>query len=274
MTVSEQPTLCEHCGSPLGPYLKRFCCIDCRKAAGLPPRGAVCKHCAAPFMSKRNTAKAKWPEYCSHECYLKVKRTKVPLVCVGCGADFKNYKDQKYCSIECTRTNHIRDRVSGWTGGVVLQNNRVSRRIDREGYKHKYDGEHRLAAERAIGRRLVRGESVLCLDFNHNNWDARNLFIVPNATERGRLTSGGAVWPSEGNLQRYATQGYAPPPTRVVIHEWVNGKRFGKGKRLIHRHPHADEIIKRCEAGASVTELAEAFDNSKKQIWRALKANL
>jgi hypothetical protein len=46
----------------------------------------------------------------------------------------------------------------------------------------------------------------------------------------------------------------------IVVHEWENDKRENPAtKRKITRPPHADEIVKRRQAGTSIRQLAADF---------------
>lgn len=148
------------------------------------------------------------------------------------------------------------------------------RRIDRSGYKAKYEGEHRLIAAREIGRPLIRGEVVICIDRNNDNFAPENLFICPNPREFGLISNGAVEWPTASNLAAYRSSGYERPNVILVLHEWENGRRKGGKGKWITRHPQADEIIKRRQAGASLRELAEAFDTALSAMAQTVKKRL
>jgi hypothetical protein len=157
----------------------------------------------------------------------------------------------------------------------VQQNGRRFRRIDREGYAAKYNGEHRLVVERVIGRRLKRNEVVICLDGNNDNHAPANLFLLPNQKEFGLLKMGAVPWPEASNLRSYRARGYIRPDVIVVLHEWENDKRLNpKSKRYITRHPQADEIIMRRRAGASVRQLAKDFGTSMSTMAQTIRNRL
>lgn len=157
----------------------------------------------------------------------------------------------------------------------MLQGGRKFRRIDREGYAAKYEGEHRLVAEREIGRRLERNEVVICLDGNNDNHAPTNLFLLPNQIEFGLLKTGAVPWPTESNLRSYRGRGYVRPDVIVILHEWDNDRRQNPTSgRYIKRHPQADEIIKRRRAGATVRQLAKDFGTSMSTMAQTIRNRL
>ena len=73
----------------------------------------------------------------------------------------------------------------------------------------------------------------------------------------------------------YRERGYSRPDVIVVLHEWDNDRRQNpESKRYITRHPHADEIIKRRRAGASVRELAKDFGTSMSTMAQTIRNRL
>ena len=265
--VHTEPT-CPGCGKvwtapPSNP--SRYCSKSCIFESGhwRKPEYRDCKNCSTPFLSTYRNERDGWEEYCSHRCGVDANRApRIAKTCANCGKDFEVYANRAHeltCSLECRTTYYKRDRSHAWKGGLVAQNDRAFRRIDREGYAAKYEGEHRLLAARVIGRPIVRGELVICIDGNNDNIVATNLFICPDYTEFGLLKSGAVEWPSASNLETYRVNGYQRPDVIVTVHEWEHGRRPGKGGKWIKRHPQADEIIERRRAGATVRQLAEAF---------------
>jgi hypothetical protein len=179
------------------------------------------------------------------------------------------------CSVECRSTYFIRDRHHAWQGGKVLQSDRAFRRIDRAGYKAKYEGEHRLIAAREIGRPLVRGEVVICINRDNDDYDPANLFLCPNQSEWGLIRAGIVEWPAASNLADYRQAGYTRPNVILTLHEWESGqRRNGPHGRAITRHPQADEIIKRRLAGATSRELAHEFGTNQSNMANILRNRL
>lgn len=227
------------------------------------PRDADCEQCGTAFKARRRRTRDEWERFCSHACAAKALEVpRVGKVCAQCGAGFKVYEyraGEVTCSAECRDAYHVRDRHHAWKGGLVAQSERPFRRFDRDGYQAKYEGEHRLIAAREIGRGLVRGEVLICLDRDNLNLSPANLFLCPSMTEWGMISAGAVEWPTGSNLKAYRERGYERPNVIITIHEWEGGRRPGKGGKWIKRHPQADEIIKRRSAGASIRTLAKDF---------------
>ncbi|MGA1809343.1 HNH endonuclease [Sphingobium sp. WW5] len=217
--------------------------------------------------------------FCSTACLHEHRRSlRITKACLNCGEPFtvsRSHSGKTICSRACATAYYVRDRSHGWRGGVVKQNGRKFRRIDRQGFAGKYNGEHRLVAEREIGRRLERNEVVICLDGDNDNHAPANLFLLPDQKEFGLLKMGSVPWPAESNLRSYRDRGYIRPDVIVVLHEWENERRQNpKTKRYIKRHPHADEIIKRRRAGASVRQLAKDFGTSMSTMAQTIRNRL
>ena len=255
-------------------YCSKACIFDSGKWT--KPRDAECKICGAPFKSRYRRETGKWEKFCSHKCAAHALLTdKISKTCIACGKQFEIYqsRDDVTCSIECRSAYFIRDRSPHWTGGLIKQNDRPSRRIDRLGYQSKYEGEHRLIVAREIGRPLERGEVVLCLDKNHENIQPENLFLCPNFREFGLINSSVVEWPTESNLAKYRDIGYVRPNVILFLHDWETPRHASNG-RLFTRHPQADEIVKRRMAGASLRQLAVAFGMSNSGMQNVIKNRL
>jgi len=260
-------------GAPSNP--SRFCSKACIFESGKWEKSLnkTCLCCGKEF--KKSPKKV--GSYCSRECANTPHQERVKKICVECNSEFSvlaSLRNQQTCSAKCRTEYFKRDRSHAWSGGVVQQSGRKYRRIDRDGYEAKYDGEHRLIVAREIGRNLVRGEVVLCLDKDHENMSPNNFFLCPSFKEAGFILSGVVEWPKSSNLNQYRDSGYIRPSVNIVLHEWENGKRLGGKSRHITRHPQADEIIKRRKAGATVKELAKAFDTSNSNMAEVIRQRL
>ncbi len=261
---------CPGCGVKWSAYPSnpsKFCSKECIFESGnwTRPRDIPCDHCGSIFTAhfsgnKRDAEHRYCSTACAHGGLLKPRVTKI---CAQCGDSFDlppTRSQEETCSKACANLYHIRDNHHAWKGGLVAQNDRPSRRIDRDGYAAKYEGEHRLIAAREIGRQVRRGEIVMCIDENNDNMHPRNLFLCPNMTEFGMIRSGAVAWPSASNLKDYRAKGYTRPDVLITLHEWEHGRRLGPNNYPITRHPQADEIIKRRRAGASLRVLAKDFN--------------
>ena len=261
----------------------QYCSRECARAANgwEKPLSRICGCCGKSFEVNAPKVRAGFGHYCSKKCYNKAAQLgKVSRRCAECGKRYKlsvstDAKSGVVCSKACQKAYYKRDRSAGWKGGVIQQHDRPYRRIDREGYVGKYEGEHRLVVERAIGRKLVRNEVVVCIDGNHANLDPGNLFLLPDQREFGFLKVGAIPWPEKSNLEDWKVGGYVMPEVAVVVHEWEDGiRRSPDTGRKITRHPQADEIIARRKARASLRELAEAFGNSVSTMRETLDRRL
>lgn len=281
---SHTERVCPGCGKkwsgpPSNP--SRYCSKSCIYESGkwMRPREAKCEACEKLFMSKWKSDRGEWEIYCSRECSDAGHREeRIYKTCLNCGKGFdhNHWRDDTTCSWECRNEYYRRDRAAAWKGGVYQAQNRPFRRIDREGYAGKYEGEHRLIAARVIGRSLQRGEVILCIDKDHKNLSPENLFLCPNYREFGMINSSSVEWPQESNLKNYREIGYVRPNVILFLHEWENSKRPANSKnaKFFTRHPQADEIIKRRKAGATLRDLASAFGMSTSGMFHVLKERL
>jgi len=254
-----------------------YCSRSCLYAhqEWIKERDADCAQCGTTFKSRFRRERNEWTAYCSSACAHAGARTRLDRDCAECGATFTPYHEtQLTCSIGCRSAYFIRDRAPAWIGGLVKQNAREFRRIDREGYAAKYEGEHRLIAGRELGRPVARGEAILCIDGDNENLTPDNLFICPNMREMGLINAGTVEWPTTSNLQEYRVAGYVRPQVIMVLHEWEAGKRMGESGKMITRHPQADEIIKRRKAGASVRQLSIDFGTALSTMAQTIRTRL
>lgn len=267
------------CGYPSNPsvYCSKKCIFE--SGAWERPIEAQCLSCGSDFMAKKKATTAGGRQkYCSPECRAAGQRDKHEKICIQCDKPFtvqKSRLDEVTCSIECRGHYFRRDNHHAWTGGKVLQNQRLFRRIDRDGYQAKYEGEHRLIAAREIGRPLIRGEIVICVDQDNENLSPSNLFLCPNQSEFGLIRQGAVEWPQSSNLESYRVGGYTRPDVRIVLHQWENGqRRESVNGKAITRHPQADEIIKRRKAGATARQLAAEFSTNLSNMASILRRRL
>lgn len=258
----------------------RYCSRKCIYDSGdwKRPKRRKCGHCCKPFQAKWRNDRSMYQAYCSADCARKATDTTIERVCANCNAKFRVTPcraSETTCSAKCSREYYTRDRHHAWQGGKVLQGGRAFRRIDRDGYEAKYEGEHRLIAAREVGRPLARGEFVICLDGDNDNIAPENLFLCPNPKEYGLVRGGSVEWPAGSNLKQMRVGNYVRPDVIITLHEWENGtRRIHERGKPISRHPQADEIIKRRKAGASVKELAEEFSTNLSNMADILRRRL
>ena len=241
-------------------------------------RNKKCPQCGKGFRPKWRTDRGKLQTYCSNNCAVEASKKQLKKKCVACGKDFfvtPSKRHEKTCSRECADAYYIRDQSHNWRGGKVLQNERLFRRLDRDGYAAKYEGEHRLVAAREMGRPIERGEVILCLDRDNTNLSPENLFFIPSLKELGLIMTGAVEWPKASNLKQMRNAKYIRPDVIILLHEWEDGKRRESTRgKPITRHPQADEIIKRRRAGATARELAVEFETNLSSMAAILRRRL
>jgi hypothetical protein len=142
-------------------------------------RGAMrpCAHCAAPFHTDSDRHR-----FCSRRCARGARRASQPTrVCEHCSEEFKPCKrTSRFCSPSCARYGVARetigqraDAMRGGGAGVTY--------IKRDG-RH----EHRVIAERKIGRALLPHEVVHHINGNSRDNRPENLEVM-SRSDHSRL---------------------------------------------------------------------------------------
>lgn len=135
----KRPKNCLRCGKEFLIYPggnKTYCSMSCAQLA-TSPRGkdcymwkggevdTACKHCGKTY--KVLPYRVGKSEYCSKECFDKVRQNRMELICDQCG---KNYSRQKskghrntfnFCSHKCNHEYHIGKNNSAWLGGISFE---------------------------------------------------------------------------------------------------------------------------------------------------------
>lgn len=105
-------------------------------------------------------------------------------VCENCGTDFVRRKSyggaKRYCSQQCSYANRTGANGGNWKGG---------RSFDKAGYayvtrKGRHIFEHRIIAEKALGRPMKATETVHHINGDILDNDPRNLLICTNGYHR------------------------------------------------------------------------------------------
>ncbi len=165
-------------------YCSRACQDAARRSAPRKTTELICPQCGRPFQVMRGMANRR--KFCSTSCARKAQ----PLTdivhtnrqCQVCGGTFRSHREsQRFCSSECWGTAQRGARRPA-KGRVVDKRN---------GYVYiympdhpnavtggRYVAEHRLVAERKLGRLLERHEVVHHIDRNGGNNDPDNLQVM------------------------------------------------------------------------------------------------
>lgn len=154
-----------------------------------------CIGCGEVFSPRVHTQK-----YCNKGCGL------VPRLCKQCGREFTpdHYnRGQTRCSRECvyagvSERNRTTQRVNKPGGLTEAEKDKLRMRyLDKgAGVTYRKIGgrhEHRVVAEKVLGRPLTSGEHVHHEDLDKRNNDPRNLFVFPSSSWHTRHHSLGHV---------------------------------------------------------------------------------
>lgn len=205
---------CANCGNPFYCYPsdaasgKKYCSLACRSAdrfnRGVPalsrtPVDFTCQHCGKPFtmMQSYLTAYRKKfgrdPQYCSTGCsgdaYRERTEARKKFTCKNCGKEASNdrnpggriYEQQQYCDQKCKSEYQAKAAYERFKAGSY------GRYVKANGYvwisvpslanngKKGQVMEHRYVMQNAIGRPLLREETVHHKDGNRQNNRIENL---------------------------------------------------------------------------------------------------
>lgn len=144
-----------------------------------------CEQCSAAFRVKACEVRRGGGKYCSKRCYHSAQVTGTTKDCLQCGKPFHAQVSRvargkaMFCSRSCSRTG---EHSPQWRGGRYTSNGYVMvltpdhPHADDKGYVE----EHRLVAERAIGKILPREAVVHHGNSIRNDNRRENLVICPN----------------------------------------------------------------------------------------------
>jgi hypothetical protein len=203
----------------------RFCSKACHDDAQRGERReAECKTCSSVFLARKDHGK--WPSFCSRECFESQENGRIDMACGHCGVTFRSkfMKDKgayrKHCSKECytasgravktcemckepfvIQKSHYHYRFcskecrvhactgelnSGYKGGRYLASSGMIMVFDKD--RDRWIGEHRLVAEKFIGRELQYfSEPILHINGKLDDNRECNLFICDDMSHMGYI---------------------------------------------------------------------------------------
>lgn len=137
-----------------------------------------------------------------------------PYTCTSCGKSFRvsigsrRYRNNRklFCGVTC-RVAYSRGAASpNWCGGRHLDpcSGFVMLRLPAGTKGKAYRAEHRVVAEKQIGRSLSRAECVLHIDHDLQNNSPTNLYVCRSRKLLMQCNRGESSWPTTSNLSSYA----------------------------------------------------------------------
>jgi hypothetical protein len=190
-----------------------YCSRECFEAGFQRPVGKECLNCGA-FFKTTPGGKGVNQKYCSLKCGNEGRLTGLTKTCIVCGKEFYLCKSRvaqrpQYgaCSAKCQHVYQKLDSASNWKGGIYVDTGTGHRRkLIKSGNRPepcRYRAEHRIIADKIIGRMLKRHEGILHI--NHKQADNRpkNLFICGSISEMANRINGKLSWPIDSNLATY-----------------------------------------------------------------------
>lgn len=138
----------------------------------VPRISLVCEHCGVTYERMECELRVRPSRFCSRRCKYESRRRLVELVCVRCGTRFERKRTEvRYANRWCSRRCYDADR----------RENRTS--YPKVGARH----EHRVVAERMLGRPLRPGEVVHHRDGDKQNNAEENIEVLSGQSEHVKL---------------------------------------------------------------------------------------
>lgn len=208
-TTSEIRTIpCERCGKKFrtkrdhGKW-PRFCSWRC--FAPNPDIERNCEYCGEKFKSSWNHDAGQYKRFCSPDCYAKSSMDRIEKVCVNCGNLFETIpsrEDKSCCSWECRNEYYTDERGTNYKDGTHIHSEGGYKMLlfKRDGYVGSYMAEHRVVAQKALGRKIEPHEIVFWLNGIRGDNRVENLYICKDRTEYNKIRLGSLPFPKTSNI--------------------------------------------------------------------------
>lgn len=206
---------CQSCGIIFSKKSKKegykFCSIACHASSKITKIKHECDFCKKEHFIVKSKFEAGQHLFCSKECHLNsLSRVIEKRKCENCAKEFTFYKNGRkqewgrFCSMKCRGIAIRGEKNKSFKGGGVIGKSNM-RRISVDTLpKPTPMLEHRLIANKIIGRKLHSTEVIIHLNGNNSDNAPSNLFICGNgAGEMTKRHRGILPWPKESNLSTY-----------------------------------------------------------------------
>lgn len=149
----------------------------------------LCDQCGKPFDKKCRTSRRR---YCSKACKLTAYSESSNVItkcCIICSAEFKvkayRASTARYCSVKCRAADHDHCTMVARKSGDTMRGRGSGKGYVKEGGRHQ----HRVVAERKLGRQLLPGEIVHHDDEVKSNNSPENLEVITQSNHVRRHIS-------------------------------------------------------------------------------------